>query len=794
MFKKNFASCLCISVLLLLFSYPLQAQETPPDESLPTDADSTPPPDAGDSLLTFSTLNFNEQVIELNNLTGNYNLNIPAHWRLTEGAILHLEMQPVVRQNGIVQQQSIFGGLIMVYFNNELIGEALVNSNEKIVLDLPIPTQLLENDGRGAFPLSIVLQTDFECGSPNATSVQILEESYFLLPHEIVDPVIDLRLLPFPIQQNSYLPNIGAFVIPDNALQSDAKALITTSAAFGRLTNRATFTMVRESELTDELRASAHLVFIGELDDFSLRDDLFSAEEIAEMQQAEADDGLIKMAVSPWEQSKVILLVSGTTADGVLKAANALNYGVIRPINEASDLAIVKEVIFEPPVPTETFRSAFTFSDLGHDLRTLNGPQLARQTFSFAIPTERPFTLQEDGSLVLVFNHSDLLDYENSGFNVTLNNRPIGSSRFTKETTNVTSLPIVIPAGLLRAGSNSLAIEANLNPLTGCSSFSGDGTWLNIFPESSVSLPIEFVDTPVVHISPTISSYPKPFSDSNDLDTTTIIVPENSREAWFTAVQLAFDLGKNVNGQILELDLVFANDISEETLNNDHLIIIGKALDQPIIIDELNSKLPGPFIENSNRIQSDRLPVEYRVPDSIPLGYIQMVASPWVADGFVLLIGGDTDEGLQNATDVLLNNSRNLSGDLVVIDQNGIYTTVTPEDIEPASTDSANAEETEETSDPAETAVLETDAEPEQSIEDSEDEVVEEAPEDDNEDESEADEEDAPEENAEDENGRFDLQSLPRLPLIVLVVSILALFGVIVLYGITHFTSRRKRG
>lgn len=836
--KKNiYLNLLTFVILFFVFLNPTFAQENEPVEPAPASdnsedsIDTEPEVDPIWTLLTFAEMGIVEETLERSNFSTTNTIHLPAHWSLLEGSELHLELLPLVRQDGIVVQNNLFGGTIIVKFEGEIIGEHIVNSNEKIEMDLRIPESRFIDDGRRSYALEVTLLSDFNCGSTLTSSVQILDTSYFSIAYHEVLPLLDLRMLPFPIQQNSFQPNVGTFVIPDETSEAELTALLTTASGMGRSTTRTTFDLVRESDLTDQIKFSSHLIFVGDYRDFVSSEMIFNSEDSALLESVNADEGILKLTHSPWDESKAILHISGLTTEGVQKAANALTFGVIRPATDRFDFAIIEEVVVEEAAPSEIFSPLFSFADLGHDVQTMFGPNDAQTQYKFNIPTERPFSLAENGELSLLFNHSDLLNYDSSGINILLNNRPIGSSHFSNETTDVTRLTIEIPEGFLRNGSNTLAINANLEPITPCSNFADDGTWVNIFPESEISLPIIFNDEPTAQPVSIISAYPKPFSTRNDLGNTTFVLPEDNIDSLFGALQIAFNLGKHASSDILQLKVLYSDDISEEVLNTDHLIVVGQALDQPFITS-INEALPGPFIENTNLIQSDRLPIEYRLPADDALGYLQMVASPWNTDLSILLVGGVDDEGVQVATTTLLNNQRQLGGDLVVIDQNGVFTTVTPEifvadestdtdeeaiDEEAMSEDDANLAATSEAGDePSKTAANNTLEEAEEAVEQVEgpkeepvEETIEEPEETEETEEAEEEtavitEQEPPDEStavesresdttvtstqtASSRNSRFSISSIPRLPMMVIATGMVALL----LIGGGYLVNRR---
>lgn len=640
----------------------------------------------GDTL-TFARLGANNFLLRPTNRTATVMLATPAHWQLVEGATLTLNISTLIQEAGM-PSDTLFGGWLVIEFNNILLDTIPLEQNGPQTLNFTLPpAALLSENNR--FPLSFRLETNFGCNSRQETIVTVQSDSNYELPHTYQTPTTDLRQLPWPIQQRSFLPDSAAIVIPDNPTPQEMEAVMTVAAGLGRMTSGTDFQLIRAGELTPEIQQAEHLILVGQQDNLPMLAEIpfplammtaekSDAADTAKPAAATAvtdDDGVLQMAVSPWNEAKVTLLISGKTETAVTKAAQALRYGQVRT-GDTTNLAVITSYDIEQ-IEETTLRQTQTLLDLGYSLRTLQGNALQSTNFGFFIPPGQTIREEETAVFTLIYNHSALLDYEASGMIVKLNGQPIGSASFSEASTAVTTLPIDIPTTFLQPGDNTLTVETKIESFDNCSDLREAGSWLNIHPESTLYLPMVPLaedERPML----TIRAYPQPMTYNSALSTTAFVLAQDDPVGWFTAVQVAFDMGRRVAGNVLDMHVFYGHDVPQVARSAYNFVVIGQASALPFVA-ELSPYLPGQFESGSNRINRDRLPVSYEIPDDTPLGYLQVLASPWQPDNAIYLIMGDSDTGLQNATRTLLSNRGRLNGDLAVIEPDQLFVTSSPQ-------------------------------------------------------------------------------------------------------------------
>jgi hypothetical protein len=378
------------------------------------------------------------------------------------------------------------------------------------------------------------------------------------------------------------------------------------------------------------------------------------------------------MVVSPWNHIKVALVVGGNTDVAVVKAAQAVSSTVIRTGNRL-DAALVEDVNALDTL-SGFLATDRTLADLGYGVEILDGSGLSRFDLEFNVPPGQTVVAEEEAALNLIFNHSSLLDYTRSGLVLRVNNEPVGSVRLSDVSTSLVSQQIVIPRTAIHAGVNQLTLLAELSPLAECDTLGRDSLWLNIQPESSLHLPLGPAQDAVVG-AVTLDGYPEPFTFDQTLSTTAFVLPANDPVAWDVAAKLAFDLGKYVNGVVLDVIVAYGHDVPEAVRQGRDLLIVGRPTTLPILA-EINDRLPAPFTPGSDRVVDERLAVAYRIAPEIGLGYVEFLPAPWDSNRTVIAVLGTAEGGLRAAATALLTpeQRRKFAGDFVVVQGSQVFT------------------------------------------------------------------------------------------------------------------------
>jgi len=494
----------------------------------------------------------------------------------------------------------------------------------------------------------------------------------------------DLRLLPKPIYQPELtLPGAAALVLPDAPSVDEMKAALIVAAGFGRMSNgELALSFMTAGQVSLPTATGKDLIFVGKPFGFAILAQAAlparassTGYALAEM---EPDDGILQMAISPWDGTRVVLVVGGNTDTGVVKAAQALSTGNIQTGSNTS-LAIVAGVHLAGlnggsgggAVPSPTDR---TFHDLGY-MNKFVSDHSSRVDYWFDIPPA--YTVKEDAYLDLVYGNTPSLNYTESNLEVYLNDHYIGTARFSDGTMNAGTERFIIPSSFLVNGSNSITILISLTPIAGVEQAT---VGARIESGSLLHLPLQ-----PVTISPSelqaLGNYPYPFINDPALASVAFILPQQNTIAWEIATRLAFNLGRSASTEPFNLAAAYDRKIPEEVRQGRDLIIIGLPSDLTIIT-ELAQVLPAPFEPGSNEAILTNMPVVYRLPAGMDLGYLELFKAPWNGSHTVLAVLGNGVNGVQKAADALINPAlrAKITGDFALVNGENISSTDTRND------------------------------------------------------------------------------------------------------------------
>jgi hypothetical protein len=212
------------------------------------------------------------------------------------------------------------------------------------ILELPLPSWLI-HPGRNEVRISIEMNLDNEDKCLFLDSehvwVAIYSDSFFHLPctSEDVEPSLDL--FPYPFNKQPDLSGL-LLVLPDRPRQLDYDIMLNAAAGLGAADQGdslaldvTTADIITQKDLQDRDlilvgRASSHSL-IAELNDglpqpFEAGADLLrpQVESAVFVQDSSRDIGLIQELVAPWDSGRAILVLTGTTDEGIVMAGKTL--------------------------------------------------------------------------------------------------------------------------------------------------------------------------------------------------------------------------------------------------------------------------------------------------------------------------------------------------------------------------------------------------------------------------------------------------------------------------------------
>lgn len=383
-------------------------------------------------------------------------------------------------------------------------------------------------------------------------------------------------------------------------------------------------------------------------------------------------DGIVQAIVSPWNNNRAILIISGLNDKALKNASQAMSSSVRFP-GMQGDFALIQES-FPPEIeinqPTNT---ELTFEDLGENDQILRGKLTQRVNYLFFIPVG--WKLTEDAFVDLQFSHAQPTPGQNAELLLLLNNRPIGNLPLSNETASNGQLKVNLPNSGIRDGQlNRLTVEISpYNENQGCATDVRE-FWFVAKNTSRISLDHNQGTNKKLDLN----DLPFPFTNQPSLTDLLFALPDlPTTNEWENTLRLAAAMGNIANGRTILPNIImdFSN-LSEDELDDYQIIAIGRP-SRNALLQKISSDLPQPFLPNSDIIHQQLDDVTVRLPVGASLGYLQLLPSPWSQERAILAVTGTTDEGVMAAAEVVYQGRSRIRGNLALIQNEGIESTDT---------------------------------------------------------------------------------------------------------------------
>ena len=608
----------------------------------------------GDSKqVAFSDLGYSELTLHTPFDSAAVRITVPSDWNLSPGGEIVLNYNVLLDGSDVAEVNGIKKanvGTVSVLFNSQVVGTIFISESGSFSLPITLPSSSLSStrdDGRHELEFSLLASES--CIYDFRASIIIKSDSYFNLSFDKIAPDLDLARLPYPFSPTSaFSPGKTLLVIPDNPDEKELEAALNFSSGFGSLVDSG-FSMqaLSASQASLDKLTEGNIVFVGQPNDFPMLIDVqlpvpFSSEGFENM-QLNSEDGVVQLAHSPWSTGKAIMLVSGNTSDAVNIAAQAVSTGqLFAAINSRYVIVSGINSYVESSIAVEKF----TLLDLGYINRTFGKVGLSSESYLFFIPKEQ--VNSRGAYLDLSYGTGQFGDDRNVTLSVFVNGSIVAAISLTNSEENIMTKRIEIPQGLLKFGENSLRIEAEIIPNSACNINRLQNDFITIFSDSTITIPVG----PPQLLNPDLSTdfrfFPEIVQRTSDMRDVAFVLPQNDPVAWATANQIAMFLGRTGNPSLSSLEVSFADQVPQALLEEHNLIFVGKANTLPML-QEINEILPAPFDLGSNNASEGSLQVSYRVPEGTSLGYLEILNSPFADNKVVLVVAGNSDEGVKFA-------------------------------------------------------------------------------------------------------------------------------------------------
>lgn len=605
--------------------------------------------------------------------------NLPAHWQLTDDVLLQLQMTVFLPISGTESPSRFQGtvGSLKLTVNGNMVDEILLQRSGDAVENLTIPSESIPVDGY--MDLQLLLETYLPCQSGESSiQIRIHPTSTFQLSYQTREPDTNLTRFPRQLFQDSIFPDRALLVIPDQPTITELQSMLTVAAGMSRLSgNELQLEMVSVSEVTPEMQANSHLILVGKPEPFLALDGLkfpspivvrsdpertvqFLLPDRYEFERTAPDDGIIQLVISSWNPNRLILMVSGETDTGVLKAARAVSSGKLRS-NVFPNLAIIKETYFHPQ---RAWAWSQSLAELGYSSQQLN--DASATAFDFYLP---PNAAVGQGSAIEI-DYARSTSFDMS-MGIWLNDQPLGSLPLDVPSGGENRATFVLPAGILQPGKNRLEIRADHSTPDFCIQ---DSAWMTISSASRLNLlPGSANDDISAPLS--LHHFPAALISESTLASIAFALPREDASAWLAAMQIAGQVGAAANGDVVELAAFFGDELPEDALSSYHILAVGRASTLPFIAD-LNDGPPVVFEKGKDIPAETGMDITYRISkDYDSAGYLEIFPLPKNGEYVILAVLGSDAQGIAWAASALTTPTmRNqLIGDFALVNGRQIF-------------------------------------------------------------------------------------------------------------------------
>ncbi|MCB0210830.1 MAG: cellulose biosynthesis cyclic di-GMP-binding regulatory protein BcsB [Anaerolineae bacterium] len=644
------------ALLLCLVAFQLSltgvgAQEPEDDQAITFDS-------SGRLNITFAQLGYESETMSRDNIQSSFRLDLPGNFKIApSGNYLNLVTSHFPENPDKPAQLSVVANKSVVYSfpltsSNALSGTTRVDF---------VPDGLLTT-GRNNIDVNLIAEGS--CEDPGGPlDIVIGGDSVLSFEYQQQPYSTDLGNYPWPFVENSVLDIPVVIVLPDQPAEYHLSTAATIAAGLGDASNGTiNVTAVTESGLTPELQENAHLIFIGEPSANEAINDLDLTIPITG-NSIKPGYGVLEEVVSPWNEFRLALVVSGLDSEGVLKAGQALN----RQANFLGMRGPVAVVVDLGPVPQANQKSSstVTFADLAYDDQIFYGIVPQNQTIRFDLPLGWQF--DEPPYVALKFAHAEAINPE-SIIDVKLNRVPIGSALLDETNSGDGELVLSLPTRLLEEGSNRLDITVEMafgSETDKCANLNNQRAWTVISSDSEIYIPYNTTDLAV-----DLQYFPNPFSQASSFEQTMFVVPDQLDAQTLNAmVQVAIRLG-SASGSVgtTSARVAYADEVDQSNLARYHVIMFGQPTENSLLM-KINDKLPHPFIEEGTALKPLVVDSVAFLPDpERDAGLLQIFDSPWNDKNTVLAITGIGDNGVALASQALLERTEDLKGNLAIVE------------------------------------------------------------------------------------------------------------------------------
>jgi len=592
----------------------------------------------------------NDQPIDLVGLisTQSVELPLPANWNITQTSWLEFEFTA-----GELIDRS--RSSITISLNGLQVTSIQLEKATGAPQQVAIPPTFF-TQGKNTLSFSAALylpgDTATNCKGWEDPSRWLLigSQSKMHLSLQKADVASDLSHFPEAFLQplSQYLPSgedQTMFVLPDVISKDDLNTLSAVAFFLGHNGGSAFALnpqLLTETQFNSVQTRKSNIIFINNIPAQFKKD--ISTEKNA-----------VAMYPSPWDGSKSVLVIFDRNREDGFTPALILG-DPIRKVLLTGNVANLEP--FKPRIPP-AFKDKYSFEELGYLDRTIRGIGQGNLIYQLYVPYNVDIV---SSMLSLELAHSPDLDIQTSSFSVILNGFTVASILPTARNATHEPIQIDLPPNRFRPGINFIRFSFDLYlPYSSCDKTPAS-VWATVFNNTT----LEFASQERTPIA-SLKGFPMPFSD--EALSSSFVIPDHSDNQTLTHLtQLASAIGAASYYGNKPPQVITAAQYLAAPPPQVNYIFIGSPLDNSAI-KKINEFLPQPFTNNFKQLQEGFGVFIPSYDQNASTGLLQIIPSPWVKNGTVLVLTGTDPKGIGWAWDVILDASMRsqFSGNIMVV-------------------------------------------------------------------------------------------------------------------------------
>ncbi|MDO9546873.1 MAG: cellulose biosynthesis cyclic di-GMP-binding regulatory protein BcsB [Pelolinea sp.] len=370
----------------------------------------------------------------------------------------------------------------------------------------------------------------------------------------------------------------------------------------------------------------------------------------------EEGNGSISVFASPWNSSRAVLIVTGDDGSALQKASAAIAANDFLTISDGNR-ANITEV--SDPLSKVQWQIDYELGDLLNEEDLYIG-KLGKYFVEVPFYIPGDIQINPESYFELYFRHSQLINYLQSSITIALNDKVIGTIRFSDQSSSNGLARIILPPNSVRPLKNKLELTFTIVPQDICADERSGNYWISIFRDSYLHLP------PVLDAISTTDDYYlggllNAFLEDNSLSNLIFIANPNDQTSWKYSSKIAYELGAFSTANMMLPSALFPDSFKDRPIEKD-TIMVGQTNNLPFS-SGINDMLPLPFRSDGfiDKVPIDGIQFEFNNNQSFGVLEILTVAN---TSNNVLCVMGNSPEGLDFAFTAAQSRIVNKQGDL----------------------------------------------------------------------------------------------------------------------------------